>query len=287
MTSGGPNVNITFYGVRGSTPCASGANARYGGNTSSVVVEAPGSPPILLDLGTGLRFYGDTVPPDEPLRAVALVSHLHWDHVQGLPFFSPVLRPGSRLDIYSPPPGCDMTLAQAFHQSLRPPYFPVRLSDLRGEFGFHEVQPGRFMVGEVQVTVACVPHVGLTAGFRLDWRGRSVAFVPDHQQPTDGSHDVAPSVLELAAGADLLIHDAQYTSEEFQAKYDWGHSTVEYAVEIGTRAEVGMLALFHHDPSHSDDFVDSLAAEARAANSSRSMEIFAAHEGLTVTLAAH
>ena len=98
---------------------------------------------------------------------------------------------------------------------------------------------------------------------------------------------MAPSVLELAAGADLLIHDAQYTSEEFQAKYDWGHSTVEYAVEVGTRAEVGMLALFHHDPSHSDDFVDSLAADARAANSSRSMEIFAAHEGLTVTLAAH
>jgi phosphoribosyl 1,2-cyclic phosphodiesterase len=287
MTSGGPNVNITFYGVRGSTPCASGANARYGGNTSSVVVEAPGSPPILLDLGTGLRFFGETVSPDEPLRAVALVSHLHWDHVQGLPFFTPVLQPGSRLDIYSPPPGCDMTLEQAFHQSLRPPYFPVRLSDLRGEFGFHEVQPGTFNVGEVQVTVACVPHVGLTAGFRLDWRGRSVVFVPDHQQPADGSLDVAPSVLELAVGADLLIHDAQYTAEEFQAKYDWGHSTVEYAVEVGTRAGVGMLALFHHDPSHSDDFVDSLAADARASNSSRSMEIFAAHEGLTVTLAAH
>ena len=287
MTSGGPNVNITFYGVRGSTPCASGDNARYGGNTSSVVVETPDSPPILLDLGTGLRYYGETIPSDEPLRAVALVSHLHWDHVQGLPFFTPVLLPGSRLDIYSPPPGCDMTLAQAFHQSLRPPYFPVRLSDLRGEFGFHEVQPGSFTVGEVTVTVACVPHVGLTAGFRLDWRGRSVAFIPDHQQPSDGSMDVAPSVLNLAAGADLLIHDAQYTSEEFRAKSDWGHSTVEYAVEVGSRAEVGMLALFHHDPAHSDDFVDSLAAEARSANGNRSMEIFAAHEGLTVTLAAH
>jgi phosphoribosyl 1,2-cyclic phosphodiesterase len=287
MASGGPNVNITFFGVRGSTPCASGANARYGGNTSSVVVEAPGAPPILLDLGTGLRYYGDTVPAEQPFRAVALVSHLHWDHVQGLPFFTPALLPGSRLDIYSPSPGCGMTLAQAFEESLRPPYFPVRLSDLRGEFGFHEVEAGRFCVGPVEVTVAQVPHVGPTAGFRLDWKGRSVVYIPDHQQPTDGGLEIAPEVLELAAGANLLIHDAQYTATEFRAKCDWGHSTVEYAVEVGSKAQVGMLALFHHDPSHSDDFVDSLAAEARATNSSRSMEIFAAHEGLTVTLSPH
>ena len=132
MASGGPPLNVTFYGVRGSTPCSCDANARYGGNTSSVVVEAPGAPPILLDLGTGLRLYGESLPRDQPLRAVALVTHLHWDHVQGLPFFGPVLRPGSHLEVYSPPPGCGMTLKQAFHQSMRPPYFPVDLSALAG-----------------------------------------------------------------------------------------------------------------------------------------------------------
>jgi phosphoribosyl 1,2-cyclic phosphodiesterase len=277
-------VNVTFFGVRGSTPCASGKNARYGGNTSCVVVEAPGSPVILLDLGTGLRFYGETLPSEQPLRAVALVSHLHWDHVQGLPFFGPALRPGSRLDVYSASPGCGMTLEQAFSECLRPPYFPVRLADLRGEFTFTEVNEGRFEIGEVAVTVAAVPHVGPTVGYRLDWRGRSLVFVPDHQQPMDGSLAVTDDVVALAKGADLLIHDAQYTLDEFRAKRDWGHSTVEYAVEVAGRADASMLALFHHDPAHSDDFVDGLAAEARAANGYRDTEIFAAHEGLTVTL---
>jgi phosphoribosyl 1,2-cyclic phosphodiesterase len=278
-------VNITFYGVRGSTPCSSDAMARYGGNTSCIVVEAPQSPPIVLDLGTGLRYYGETVPPDKPLCAVALVSHLHWDHVQGLPFFGPALRPGSRIDVYSAAPNCGMTLAQAFNQSMCPPYFPVCLADLRGEFSFTEVSKCSFTVGDVTVTAAPVPHLGPTLGFRLDWKGRSLAFIPDHQQPVDGSLSIANEVLDLADGVDLLIHDAQYTADEFRTKRDWGHSTVEYAVHVAVEADVGMLALFHHDPSHSDDFVDGLAAEARVAKGCRTMEIFAAHEGLTVVLA--
>jgi phosphoribosyl 1,2-cyclic phosphodiesterase len=279
-------VNITFYGVRGSTPCSSEANARYGGNTSSVVVEAPDTPPILLDLGTGLRFFGETLPPDRPISAVALVSHLHWDHVQGLPFFSPALRPGSRMDVYSVAPDCGMTLGQAFNECLRPPFFPVRLCDLRGEFSFNEIDACTFSVGEVTVTAAPVPHLGPTLGFRLDWRGRSLAFIPDHQQPVDGSSSIAREVVDLAADVDLLIHDAQYTADEFRAKRDWGHSTVEYAVHVAAEANAHMLALFHHDPAHSDDFVDRLAAQARVAKGCRSMEVFAAHEGLTVVLSA-
>jgi phosphoribosyl 1,2-cyclic phosphodiesterase len=277
-------LNVTFYGVRGSTPCPCDANFRYGGNTSSVVVEVPDTPPILLDMGTGLRVYGESLPPEAPLRAVALVTHLHWDHVQGLPFFGPVLRRGSRLDVYSPPPDCGMSLAQAFHQSMRPPYFPVHLSQLRGEIRFTEVRNGRFDVGDVTVTVATIPHVGPTAGYRLDWAGRSIVFIPDHQQPSDGSLRVDPAVVALARGADLLIHDAQYTAKEFRKKSDWGHSTIEFAVEVAEQAEVGMLALFHHDPAHTDDFVDGLAAEARAVSRRRSMKIFAAHEGLTLAL---
>ncbi len=277
-------MNVSFYGVRGSTPCSCGSNARYGGNTSSVVVEAPGSPPILLDLGTGVRFYGETLPPTQPLRAVALVTHLHWDHVQGLPFFAPVLRPGSHLDIYAPHPGCGLTLEEAFDQSMRPPYFPVRLSDLRGEISFHARDTGQFTVGEVQVTVAPVPHNGPTVGFRLDWRGRSLAFVPDHQQPLDGGREVAESVLALADGVDLLIHDAQFTRDEFSAKRDWGHSTVEYAVDVALQAGAGMLALYHHDPNHDDATVDRLTADARAHRGCRPLEVLAAHEGLTVAL---
>lgn len=277
---------ITFYGTRGSTPCPSERNPRYGGNTSSVVVEAPGSPPILLDLGTGVRFYGLTIPPSQPLRAVALVSHLHWDHVQGLPFFPPVLRPGSRLDFYSPAPGGGAGLGETVDRALQPPWFPVRLADLPGELHFHEVGSDRFEVGEVTVTTAPVPHTGPTAGFRLDWRGQSLAFVPDHQQPTDGSRYLDPAVRELIRGVDLLIHDAQYTQDEFRRKRDWGHSTVEYAVEVALQAGVGMLAMYHHDPDHDDDEVDRLVAEARQARGCRPLEVFAAYEGLELTLPA-
>ena len=136
----------------------------------------------------------------------------------------------------------------------------------------------------MSVGVVPIRHLGPTAGYRLDWQGRSIVFIPDHQQPCDGGTEVDPAVLELARGADLLIHDAQYTAEEFAVKADWGHSTVEYAVNVAERAGVGTLALFHHDPAHSDDFVDHLAMEARAACRTRSLDIFAAREGLRLVI---
>ncbi len=278
-------MNVTFYGVRGSTPCASEAIARYGGNTSSVVVEIPRSRPILLDLGTGVRAYGETLPDGQPFDGVALVSHLHWDHVQGLPFFGPALRPGSRIDLYSPPPGCGLSLAEAFAQGIRPPYFPVHLTDLAGRFAFHELLEGSFEVGEATVTAAPVPHVGPTAGFRIDWNGRSVGYVPDHQQPSDGSLEVAPSVERLLRGVDVLIHDAQYTLEEFRQKRDWGHSTVAFAVEVARRAGARTLVLFHHDPTHDDATVDAFVREARDHVGCAPIEVVAAHEGLTINLA--
>jgi phosphoribosyl 1,2-cyclic phosphodiesterase len=127
-------LNVTFYGVRGSTPCACATNRRYGGNTACVAIEAPGHDPIVLDLGTGLRFWGETLPQDGSFRGHALVTHLHWDHVQGLPFFVPVNRPGAQFDIYGPTQPDGLSLEAAFGEFMRPPYFPVRVSDLAGEF---------------------------------------------------------------------------------------------------------------------------------------------------------
>src|SRR4029453_7642653 len=121
---------------------------------------------------------------------------------------------------------------QAFYQSMRPPYFPVDLKALRGEIRFREIRQGHFEVGDVAISVIPIRHLGPPAGYRLDWQGRAIVFIPDHQQPCDGSWDVDPAVLELARGADLLIHDAQYTAEEFAVKTDWGHSPVEYAVNV-------------------------------------------------------
>ena len=274
-------MNVNFFGVRGSTPCACRDLARYGGNTACVAIEAPGHDPVVFDLGTGLRFWGETQPQDGTFRGSALVSHMHWDHVQGLPFFVPVLRPGARLDIYGPPTET-MSLEEAFHEFLRPPFFPVEIDALDGEIVFHDLFDEKVVVGDAKVTSRPVPHVGITAGYRVEYAGATVAYVSDHQAPPDGSPDVADSVLDLADGVDLLIHDAQYTGEEFAAKADWGHCTIDYALNVAAQAGVERLALFHHDPSHDDDTLDGLAKAAAARGEAMGIEVIAAYEGLTI-----
>lgn len=279
-------LNVTFYGVRGSTPCPCESNRRYGGNTSCVVVEIPGNDPIVLDMGTGLRFFGLTQPRDGTFRGAALVSHLHWDHIQGIPFFPPTLVPGAHLDIYAPAAD-DAELADAVDVFMAPPYFPVGIRELPGTFGFHAVNDTEFEVSGAAVRAAPVPHVGATVGYRIDYGGVSVAYVPDHQQPGIGSTDVAESVLELCRDVDLLIHDAQYDDEEFRQRSDWGHCTIDYAVEVAAQSGARRLALFHHDPAHCDDRVDELTALAALSGAARGLdEVFAASEGLTVSFTA-
>jgi phosphoribosyl 1,2-cyclic phosphodiesterase len=252
-----------------------------------VALESPGHEPVVLDLGTGLRFWGENLPADGSFRGHALVTHLHWDHVQGLPFFVPVNRPGARIDIYGPMSEHGTSLADAFGEFMRPPYFPVRVSDLAGDFQFHTLDDGDHAVGDAKVRVRQVPHVGATNGYRVEMDGVSVAYVPDHQQPLDGSFDVAESVLELCDGVDLLIHDAQYTPVEFEAKAHWGHCTVEYAVRVAAQSGARRLALFHHDPDHDDVMVDRLLDGARGLQDAGQLaEVIAAYEGLTIALSA-
>jgi phosphoribosyl 1,2-cyclic phosphodiesterase len=275
-------VHVTFYGVRGSTPCPTEQNRRYGGNTSCVALESDGHEPIVLDLGTGLRLWGDTLPHDGTFRGHALVTHMHWDHVQGLPFFMPVLQDGASFDVYGPPtPDC--SLGECFETFVAPPYFPVSIGDLPGTISFHDVTDSQISVGDAKVKIRSVPHTGLTNGYRVELDGAVVTYISDHQMPADGT-TVADSVLELCDGADLVIHDAQYTPEEFAVKHDWGHCTVDYAVHVASEAGAKRLALFHHDPSHDDDTVDCLLAGARARAAGRIDEVIAAAENVTVVL---
>lgn len=276
-------MQITFYGVRGSTPSPCEANRRYGGNTSTVVLERSGGDPIVLDLGTGLRQWGETQPLDGTFRATALVTHIHWDHVQGLPFFPPVDRVGARLEVYGPAQEHG-SLGDAFGELMRPPYFPVHYSELRGDIRFHCVSDDDLEIGSAKVKVRPVPHLGPTVGYRIDCDGVSVAYISDHQAPPN-LRDVTEGVLELCDGVDLLIHDAQYTPEEFAAKAHWGHCTVGYALVVAREAGARRLALFHHDPAHADEFMDGLAADAgRCAAEMCIGEVFAAREGMSLTL---
>ena len=278
-------LEVTFYGVRGSTPCPSASNQRYGGNTACVVLEVAGEEPIVLDLGTGLRYWGEAIgSTSEPFSGHALVTHLHWDHVQGLPFFMPINRRGSRLEIHGPPHD-GISIGAAFAKFMRPPYFPIHCEDLTGEVHFTDVLDERFCIGNASILTRAVPHVGTTNGYRIDWGGASVAYVSDHQQPVGDDSRVASEVLELCRDVDLLIHDAQYTPDEFAERSTWGHCTVRYAVEVARQSGAKCLALFHHDPAHEDDEVDLLAAEAKEWAAELGVpEVFAASEGMRVVL---
>ena len=275
-------MELTFYGVRGSCPCPSETNRRYGGNTACVALTDGLHPPIIFDLGTGLRAFGETQPLDGSFVGAALVTHIHWDHVQGLPFFPPADRHGAQFDIYGPQQD-EGTLAELFDGFMRPPYFPVTCAELRGDIRFHEVLKDEFALGPAKVIARPVPHNGPTVGYRVVWDGRVVTYISDHQAPLT-LDTVADSVLELAQGADVLIHDAQYTRSEFEEKSHWGHCTIDYAVTVAREAGVRKLVLFHHDPSHGDDRMDDLLNDAVTLGAPHGLEVVAAFEGLRLDL---
>jgi phosphoribosyl 1,2-cyclic phosphodiesterase len=292
-------VELTFYGVRGSTPCDGKRYERYGGNTSCVALEAPGHQPVIFDLGTGLRAYGDVVTDHyraelegnrvtTPYRATVLLTHLHWDHIMGLPFFTPVFRPDACIDVYGPRQASG--LRDVFTGIMQPPYFPITPDDLGGKVTFVDVADEEFAVNGAKVSSRWVRHTDPTLGFRLELEGRSVAYLSDHGPgcvPNDADDFIPNGVLELCDGVDVLMHDAQHTTAEYETKRHFGHSTIEYAVHVAEEAGARKLVLFHHCPTHGDNDVDAMLAHARdLASKGPGLEVLAAHEGLVLPIAA-
>lgn len=273
---------MTFHGVRGSTPCQGLEVAVFGGNTSCVSIAHPGEQPLVLDLGTGLRYFAALLDPATPFHGTALLSHLHWDHVQGLPFFHPLLRAGAQLQIHAPTQDDGAHPGEMMKRILQPPFFPVSLDEIPGDVEIHAAKP-EFSVGGYRVTTADVPHNGPTIGYRVELGRASVVYISDHQEDLAGG--IAESVVELCRGADLLIHDAQYTAEDLAAKANWGHCTPDYAVAVAEAAGVKGLALFHHDPAHDDRQVEAMAARAAERAAASGIEVFAAYERMSVELA--
>lgn len=277
-------IEVTFHGVRGSTPCPCDSNQRYGGNTSCVGIAAEGHEPVALDLGTGMRFWGLGLPDDEPFHGHALLTHMHWDHVQGLPFFTPINQEGATLDIYAPRQET-LDVEGHFRQFMQPPYFPIEIDVLVGDIRFHDLADDEVAIGDAKVKSRMVPHIGPTLGFRVELEGGSVAYIPDHQQPLDGSFDITDGVMELCENVDLLIHDAQYTAEEWQERAHWGHCSIDYALHIAREAGARQLALFHHDPGHTDDQIDQIMNDLADDPAAAQLDgLIAASEGLTVEL---
>ncbi len=285
-------VLIRFWGTRGSIPTPGRGTTLYGGNTSCVEVRADDGTVIILDCGTGARplgldllSRGPTLPPMH-----ILVTHTHWDHIQGFPFFPPAYLAGTRLSVYGAR-GLDRTLEGSLSGQMQHTYFPVQLDELRADIGFEEVAEERFRVGPYRVTSQLINHTAATVAYRLHAGGVSIAYVTDHEpfwwersgprQPHRFAHPGEERHLAFVEGTDVLIHDAQYADGEYPAKRGWGHSTIEYAVDLAVRAGVKQLVLFHHDPLHSDRWIRTQLARARrrAAAQRSTLEIIAAAEG--------
>ena len=209
---------------------------------------------------------------------------MHWDHVQGLPFFVPTLRSDSQFDIYGPVQEDGRTVREVFEAFIKPPMFPVNLEDLPGTFTFHDVSDDDFMVGSLHVRSRLVPHIGNTLGFRVSVGGVSVAYLSDHQMPVDGSHRITQGARELCEGVDLLIHDSQYTAEEFTKKASWGHCTIDYALWVAAECNVKKLALFHHDPIRGVEELDAVLAKTRLQGAALGVDVIAAAENQRIAL---
>jgi len=281
-------MQVRFWGTRGSIAAPGPNTARYGGNTSCVEVRASDGTVIILDCGTGARELGLHLERtmQQPIRLHLFIGHTHWDHIQGFPFFVPAFLPGSELNIYAPI-GFQRGLEDAMAGQMEYSYFPVKMRDLRSRIHFTELDEGFFRVGDVLVETQFLNHTAPTIAYRMTSDGASIAYATDHepfwnasgrisQHPGDERH------IAFLKGANLVIHDAQYTDEEYRDKVGWGHSSLEYAVDVALAAGVERLVLFHHDPAHDDAAMERMEAMARAhvGRRGQALEVLAAREGL-------
>lgn len=259
-------MQVTLWGTRGSLATPDPEMARYGGNTSCVGVVGREGTMLVLDAGTGIRRLAATIP--ESLRRVdILLTHLHMDHIQGLGFFAPLYRPDIEVHIWGPGSAA-LRLKARLMRYLSPPLFPVSLSELPCKLTFHEVPLDDADIGEFRVTSALVCHPGPTVGYRIaEADGAVVTYLPDHE-PALGNlrfpslPRVWTSGGTLAAEADLLIHDSQYSAAEYPGHCGWGHSSLDQTLDFGALTGIKQLVPFHHDPNHTDADLDRLIAEA-------------------------
>ncbi len=286
---------VRFWGTRGSIAKPGLSTVRYGGNTSCVEARSSSGTLVVLDCGTGALGLGQALTNGAtlPVNGHMLIGHTHWDHIQGFPFFAPLFIPGNEWHIYGPR-GIGASLRESLSGQMQYAYFPVTLKELGATLHYHDLVEGTLQVGDIRVTTQYLNHPALTLGFRLEADGVSVVYSTDHEPYSTHRAEGNPSPLageeerhaRFLSGADLVIHDAQYTADEYPAKKGWGHSTVEYAVDTAVSAGARRLALFHHDPMRNDDAIDQLVAHARerVAQANGDMEIFAAAEGQTFEL---
>ncbi|NJN31182.1 MAG: MBL fold metallo-hydrolase [Synechococcales cyanobacterium RM1_1_8] len=281
---------VKFWGVRGSIPSPGGETIRYGGNTPCVEMQVCGER-LIFDAGTGIRCLGKQMMAEGPISARLFLSHYHWDHVQGFPFFEPAFTPENQFEIYGAIALDGSTVEQRLGLQMLHPNFPVSLQIMASNLTFRDLVPGdRLSLGNsrydssnnrVLIETALLNHPGGAVGYRVSAQGRSVVYATDTEHYPNR---VDPNLLHLARQADVLIYDSTYTDDEYHSrrcsKVGWGHSTWQEAVKLAQAAGVKQLVIFHHDPAHNDDFLDNVAAAVQE----RCMGAVMAREGMEIVL---
>jgi phosphoribosyl 1,2-cyclic phosphodiesterase len=259
-------MKVTLWGTRGSLATPGPETVRFGGNTSCVSVEGSDGTLLVLDGGTGIRKLGISLSQDLK-RVCILLTHLHMDHVQGLPFFAPLRRKGVEVHIWGPA-STTLSLRSRLLRYLSPPLFPISAREILSDLHFHELPTGKIEIGDLLVTAQLILHPNPTMGYRIQDNNNALTYLPDHE-PSLGVRKFPISAewtsgYALAEGADLLIHDAQYTAIEYKSRIGFGHSSIIHAVRFAELTGVGQFVPFHHDPAHGDDMLDQMFAETVA-----------------------
>jgi len=306
------SITVKFWGVRGSIPCPGPKTMKYGGNTACIELRFPKiNRLIIIDAGSGIRELGNFMMANDfkqgPITTDIFLTHTHWDHIMGFPFFTPIYVPGSTLRIHGPVSFEGDTLEKIVGGQLTYRYFPVRQAELAAKIEYLDLKEGKFDLGDgITVTTKYLNHPILCLGYRFAYQGKTICTAYDTEpfhnvfctDPTDPSYDeVMATEGELVAqeqnsvlaqffsGADLLVHDTQYTHEEYTAKFrGWGHSSFEFAIAAAKQSGVKAMALFHHDPMRTDDQIDALSEKYCAPTEQGATEIFFAREGVELEI---
>lgn len=287
------SYRVTFWGTRGSIPTPGPQTARYGGNTPCVAVEGAGGHLVILDAGTGIRALGLQLVEKQngAIRAEILLTHAHWDHIQGLPYFKPFFAAGNAVRIWGSRQGT-ASLEAILRQQMDPAVFPVPLDALSASLTVQEIAAGEFSVGEFRVRAMKLRHPGTTLGYRLTpvAGGASLAYITDNELGAGGHYPLPASwrddFIAFLKDVDVLVHDAMYTPAQLETHRGWGHSTYDEAVALAAEAGAQRLVLFHHEPEHTDAVMDKVVAAAQHTVRSKGLklEVLAAQEGMQLTL---
>ncbi len=292
---------VRFWGVRGSIPTPGPSTSRYGGNTPCLELNYGQDKLFILDAGSGIRALGQhLLTQGKPVKAHIFISHMHWDHIQGIPFFVPAYIPGNEFTFHGAQEA-DMRLEDILSDQMNPVNFPVQIDEMRSTFNFDKIYEGSYEIDGIKVETIYLNHPGYALGYKFFINNKILVYCSDNEPypvyPQTGDSSVDPDdgqfiednnqkLINFTRDADILIHDAQYTPEEYKTKYQWGHSPYDYTVKIALAANVKTLVLFHHDPVHDDQFVDQIvdAAKKLSWQAGSTMKIIGATEGMNLSL---